>query len=830
MGKEASESRSSSRAGRGEVASNGNRCLHIRRSFHSLRHGLILGVLVGCIGVLVGCLEFTVTTILASLVNAKFSLIQSLVESNSKQWMVLLFLLPSISLISCVVVFLYPTSAGSSLPEIKGFLNGAHIPGVFSLGTTVTKALGVIGVISCGYPVGREGPMVQLGAAVASQVMKVPLFQRAFKSKRDPGMRKDAEAKIHAQEKTLFVTIGGAAGIAAAFRTPVGGVLYMMEDMASYWNHETTVSAFCCTMVATLMFSFLLDASHGINYEALVVFDDNPDKNDWKGKDVPFFAFLAIISGVLSVLYSELLFLFQRIRRDRARFKTPRAKVLEVLIFSCIICVVPLYIGNAFGCARRPSKEPHCAPNNCNVCGACCKSYLADSMDMCDLCSTVECSSSEHDEDHHGGMSLVKYTCRKDYYNDMASLWLMGEEGAIKQLYSRESMKRNVFSQGTLFAFVPLYLILAGSCGGLPLPFGTFVPNLFMGAALGRLFALVAQDTFGVTGLASPGTYALIGAGSVLGGYTRMTLTVVVMIAEASGDVSIIVPLMLSVICSRGVASFLSECYDEKMIELRRIPFLHGEASSETASDLVRSIMERAVTLRLEESATKLKKLVEGRNIHHTAFPVVDDGDHLIGLVQGLVLKRILEVYYEMEESSTVSLSMENIMDPAPYVVMETMPISKLVPLICKLQVECVVVLDSVGGVAGLVQRSALVKAGTQKIRSTRNRAISKLFNDTSHAMYEESDLYDESLRAKSNIAKLFRFLSNCSAWTLRNCPINYKNRNSTFTNLSPKNHSRENSDNYHRNDSYRNDSSSNNNAEGDMQLSKLEQKTSAKM
>ena len=88
-----------------------------------------------------------------------------------------------------------------------------------------------------------------------------------------------------------------------------------------------------------------------------------------------------------------------------------------------------------------------------------------------------------------------------------------------------------------------------------------------------------------VPNMSSPGTYALIGAGSVLGGYTRMTLTVVVMLVESSGDVRIIIPMMFAVQVSRFVAGLISECYDEKMMELRRIPFLHEEPQDSSVND-----------------------------------------------------------------------------------------------------------------------------------------------------------------------------------------------------------------------------------------------------
>ena len=225
------------------------------------------------------------------------------------------------------------------------------------------------------------------------------------------------------------------------------------------------------------------------------------------------------------------------------------------MLVSCVICVVPLYIANAFGCAHDPSDTNDCSPNHCNTCEYCCKSYLTTTQNVCDICVSTECSHAGDHGGGHGGMSLVRFTCNEvsrrllgvgvtstlappshvltllthnarysrsfaqHYYNEMATLFLMGEEGAIKQLYSRDSVKEMLFHKETLLVFLPIYLLMAGFCGGLALPFGTFVPNLFMGAAFGRLFAVVTQSSMGITGLSSPGTYALIGAGSVLGGY-----------------------------------------------------------------------------------------------------------------------------------------------------------------------------------------------------------------------------------------------------------------------------------------------------------------------
>lgn len=76
--------------------------------------------------------------------------------------------------------------------------------------------------------VGKAGPMVHTGACVASLVgqggFKVfGLTWRWLYHLKNDRDRRD------------LVTCGAAAGIAAAFRAPVGGVLFAFEEMASWY-------------------------------------------------------------------------------------------------------------------------------------------------------------------------------------------------------------------------------------------------------------------------------------------------------------------------------------------------------------------------------------------------------------------------------------------------------------------------------------------------------------------------------------------------------------------------------------------------------------------
>lgn len=77
---------------------------------------------------------------------------------------------------------------------------------------------------------------------------------------------------------------------------------------------------------------------------------------------------------------------------------------------------------------------------------------------------------------------------------------------------------------------------------GLLIPSGLFVPALMTGAIYGRLVGEIIY--FYDLSPTYPGTYALIGAAAFLGGVVRMTISLTVIICEATDQLMFALPVM----------------------------------------------------------------------------------------------------------------------------------------------------------------------------------------------------------------------------------------------------------------------------------------------
>ena len=93
-----------------------------------------------------------------------------------------------------------------------------------------------------------------------------------------------------------IITAASAAGVAVAFGSPIGGVLFSIEEMSHIFSIKTMWRSFFCALVATVTLSAMNPYRSG----KLVLFQVTYDR-DWHFFEIFFFIILGIF-GVSDVL------------------------------------------------------------------------------------------------------------------------------------------------------------------------------------------------------------------------------------------------------------------------------------------------------------------------------------------------------------------------------------------------------------------------------------------------------------------------------------------------------------------------------------------------
>ncbi|KAJ4801930.1 Chloride channel protein [Rhynchospora pubera] len=207
------------------------------------------------IGVLAGGTGFLTNLAIENVAGAKFVVTSNMMLAKRYELAFAVFAASNFVLTmfaAGITVFFAPEAAGSGIPEVKAYLNGVDAPGIFSLRTLVVKVIGTIAAVSSSLHIGKAGPLVHTGACFASILGQggsrrhhlTCKWFRYFKNDRD---RRD------------LVTCGAGAGIAAAFRAPVGGVLFALEAVSSWWRISLLWRAFFTTAVVAVVLRALID-------------------------------------------------------------------------------------------------------------------------------------------------------------------------------------------------------------------------------------------------------------------------------------------------------------------------------------------------------------------------------------------------------------------------------------------------------------------------------------------------------------------------------------------------------------------------------------------
>ncbi|MBN2286003.1 MAG: ClC family H(+)/Cl(-) exchange transporter [Tissierellales bacterium] len=169
-----------------------------------------------------------------------------------------------------------PFSSGSGIPQVKGYI--FRIMKMPWKNILIFKFLGGILSAGAGLSLGREGPSIQIGAAVGKG------FSELFKRENF--------------EKKYYVTGGAGAGLAAAFNAPLAGVIFALEELHKNFSPFIVITVLATTISAEFVSESFYGSSPVLDFD---IVDSLP--LHYYG----FIIVLGVILGLFGVLYNRLI-------------------------------------------------------------------------------------------------------------------------------------------------------------------------------------------------------------------------------------------------------------------------------------------------------------------------------------------------------------------------------------------------------------------------------------------------------------------------------------------------------------------------------------------
>ncbi|KAI7956875.1 hypothetical protein MJO28_003970 [Puccinia striiformis f. sp. tritici] len=392
-------------------------------------------------------------------------------------------------------------AAGSGISEIKCILSGFDKPGFLSFKTLLIKSITLPLAIASGLSIGKEGPSVHMAACIGFVLANQ--FQR-FSSSR-----------LKMRE---LITAASAAGVAVAFGSPVGGVLFAFEEMTISFPIKTMWRSFFCALIATVT----LSAVNPFRTGKLVLFQVSYDR-DWHFFEIGFFIIIGVFGGIYGGFVSKYNLQVALFRRKHL----VNSAISEVIFLAGLTAIIGYF-----------------------------NMFL-----RIDMTESLEILFRECE----GGGD----------YDGLCQSWAQWQMVNSLLLATVIRACLVVLSFGCRVPagiFIPSMAV--GATFGRML--GILVKALYRAYPHWTIFSSCDPEKPCIT----PGTYALLGSAAALGGIMRITVSVVVIMFELTGALTYILPTMVVLLVTKAVSDQLVKGHGgiaDKMIHLNGFPCLEKE-------------------------------------------------------------------------------------------------------------------------------------------------------------------------------------------------------------------------------------------------------------
>ena len=168
-----------------------------------------------------------------------------------------------------------PRASGSGVPDVEVVLEGELLD-ESSFRLIPVKFVGGLLAIGSGLALGREGPSIQMGASTAHFVGK--LFKRNW-----PDCR-------------VLLAAGAGAGLATAFNAPIGGAIFVLEELVKRFEPRAAIVALGASSTAIVVARLLLGDAPDFHVQAFAFPSSLVN---------PLFFVLGALAGLAAIAYNH---------------------------------------------------------------------------------------------------------------------------------------------------------------------------------------------------------------------------------------------------------------------------------------------------------------------------------------------------------------------------------------------------------------------------------------------------------------------------------------------------------------------------------------------
>ncbi|ATD55161.1 ClC family H(+)/Cl(-) exchange transporter [Clostridium chauvoei] len=274
--------------------------------FKLIAEGAVIGVIAGLVIVL--------NRRLAEWGGEKFKGFYTYASGNPFKIAIVFFILCILGYIVGIMVEREPMISGSGIPQVEGILTRKLKANWFKV--LFYKFVGGVIALAAGLSIGREGPSVQMGAAIGEG------FSKKLK-------------RINIEEKYL-ITSGASAGLSAAFNAPLSGVMFALEEVHKNFSPLVLLSAMAAALASDFITKQFLGLNTAFEFSTVLVL---PLKYYWT------LILLGILVGISGVLFNKGILKTQDIYGKAKKLKKRHKVMIPFIMAGIIGLIAPILLG-----------------------------------------------------------------------------------------------------------------------------------------------------------------------------------------------------------------------------------------------------------------------------------------------------------------------------------------------------------------------------------------------------------------------------------------------------------------------------------------------------